>query len=444
MASTELEPRRDEARALGRLAFEELRGATGGIGAIHRGIAERVFRLVGPGARVTELAHEAIAGGVYSAVGGAVELVGRAADATLERTGATEQTRLSSTPRGAAAIAIVNGLIGDRLEREGSELVAPMAVRVDGEPVTPRRAELAAAFPHATPRLVVFLHGLMESEFAWRLGADRQPDDAGAARSGEPGWRAGGRPAGATYGSRLAADLGVTPVYVRFNTGRHISENGRSLADLLELLVAEWPVPVGEVALVGHSMGALVARSACHYAMGDEARWVRRVRHVVSLGSPHMGAPLEQAVHYASAALHSLPETRPFGAFLRRRSAGIRDLRQGSLVDEDWKDREPDALMAAACQEVPLLDGATHCFVAATVTRSPRHPVARLIGDWLVLEASASGRSKARRLPFKAEHGMHVGGAHHLALLNHPAVYERLREWLATPPPVQRRRLLTR
>jgi pimeloyl-ACP methyl ester carboxylesterase len=192
-------------------------------------------------------------------------------------------------------------------------------------------------------------------------------------------------------------------------------------------------VPVEELALVGHSMGGLVARSACHYAAGDDAHWVRHVRHVVSLGSPHMGAPLEQAVHYASAALHALPETRPFGAFLRRRSAGIRDLRQGSLVDEDWRDRHPDALMSVACQEVPLLEGATHCFVAATVTRSPKHPVGRLIGDWLVLEPSASGRSRARRLPFKTEHGMHVGGAHHLALLNHPAVYAKLREWLATP-----------
>jgi pimeloyl-ACP methyl ester carboxylesterase len=196
--------------------------------------------------------------------------------------------------------------------------------------------------------------------------------------------------------------------------------------------MAQWPVRVDEVALVGHSMGGLVARSACFYAV--ESRWVKHVRHVVSLGSPHMGAPLEQAVHYASAALSALPETRPFGSFLRRRSAGIRDLRNGSLVDEDWKDRHPDALARVACQEVPLLEGATHCFVAATVTRSPKHPVARLIGDWLVLEPSASGRSRARRIPFKTEHGMHLGGATHLALLNHPAVYERLCEWLATSP----------
>lgn len=134
------------------------------------------------------------------------------------------------------------------------------------------------------------------------------------------------------------------------------------------------------------------------------------------------------------------PETRAFGAFLRRRSAGIRDLRQGSLVDDDWRDRDPEQLRAAACREVPLLEGATHCFVAATITRSTKHPLGRLVGDCLVLEPSASGRGRTRRIPFRIEHGMHLGGAHHLALLNHPLVYDRLREWLAAAPPAERAR----
>jgi pimeloyl-ACP methyl ester carboxylesterase len=220
-------------------------------------------------------------------------------------------------------------------------------------------------------------------------------------------------------------------VYVRYNSGRHVSENGRSLADLLGAVMEGWPAEVNEIALVGHSMGGLVARSACFQASEEAAPWVRHVRHVVSVGTPHMGAPLEQTVHYASAALNAVPETRPLGGFLRRRSAGIRDLRQGSLVDEDWRDREPDALRAAACKEVPLLDGATHCFVTATLTRSDRHPVGRLLGDCLVLTPSASGQGRNRRLAFRPEDGVHVGGAHHFALLNHPAVYAKLREWLA-------------
>lgn len=77
---------------------------------------------------------------------------------------------------------------------------------------------------------------------------------------------------------------------------------------------------------------------------------------------------------------------------------------------------------------------ATHFFVSATVTRDPNHPLGRLLGDILVLKPSASGQGTARRIPFREEHGHHVGGTHHLALLNHPEVYERLRDWLATAP----------
>ena len=398
----------DEVRSLASLAFTELAGAATGLYGFHRAIADRAFGASGPGAIPARAVHDALSARAYRAVGGGFRLVGAIADAALGRRRVEDGRALSSTPRGALLVGALTGLIGDRLELEGSDLHEPMAARIGGRSVEPDAAALAAAYPGATPGLVVFVHGLMESEFAWR---------------------AGGRPE--TYASRLREDVGLTPVELRYNTGRHVSENGLELADLLERLVAEWPVEVERIALVGHSMGGLVARSACHQAAERGDDWVGRVRHVVSLGSPHAGAPLAQGVHWASAALHALPETRPLAGFLRRRSAGIRDLRQGSLVDADWRECDPDALRAEACQEVPLLDGATHCFVAATITGDPRHPVGRLIGDWLVLESSASGRGRTRRIPFEAEHGLVVGGTHHIALLNHPAVYERLLEWLA-------------
>jgi pimeloyl-ACP methyl ester carboxylesterase len=396
----------DELRALARLGFEELGAAMSGIGGVHKGIAQRVFRAVGPQGASVRMIHDGISGGVYAGLKTASAVLGTGADALLGRREAGEDQPLSSHPKGALALAALNGLIGDRLEREGSPLHVPLAVRHKGLLVPPEPDAVAEAFPDATPRIVVFLHGLMETEHAWRYGGEE------------------------TYGARLERDIGATPVEIRYNTGLHVSENGRSLADELEALFAAWPTRVDRIALIGHSMGGLIARSACHQAVERGDEWVRKVRHVVSLGTPHMGAPLEEAVHVAAAGLAALPETRPFGNFLRRRSAGIRDLRRGSLVDEDWQDRDPDALRAAACREIPLLDGATHCFVAATVTRSDRHPVGRLIGDWLVLKSSASGRSRARRIPFRDEDGLHVGGAHHLALLNHPAVYERLRGWL--------------
>jgi pimeloyl-ACP methyl ester carboxylesterase len=317
-------------------------------------------------------------------------VLGRGAEAVIG-----ERGPISVAPLGAGVLAAIDGLIGDVLEEERPALALPMSVRVDGRAVSP------ADVPDPCPRVAVFVHGLMETEFSW----GREP-----------------------YGDRLE---GWTPVYVRYNSGRHISDNGASLDALLEQLTADWPVALERIALVGHSMGGLVARSAAHQAALRGAAWVKHVTHLVSLGTPHMGAPLEQSVHYLSAALHALPETRPFGTFFRRRSSGIRDLRQGSLVDVDWRDCDREALRARACEEVPLLDGATHCFVSATLTRDPRHPVGRLFGDCLVLVPSASGRSRTRRLDFRDEDGLHIGGASHFALLRHPQVYEQLCTWLA-------------
>ena len=393
-----------ELSALTTLGFDELARASGGIGSIQRAVSGRVFRMVGPGAMLVRPVHEGITRGVYRGLGAGTRAVGMVAGAAAAR---REGRLISSTPMGSAAIAAITGLRGDALVEEGSPLAQPMAVRVAGEPLALEPEAVAAAFPAATRRIVVFVHGLMTTEFSWALGGRER------------------------FGDRLAREIGCTPVYVRYNTGRHISENGRSLCQLMEQLLAAWPVEADEIALVGHSMGGLVARSACCHAAEADADWARLIRHSVSLGTPHMGAPLEQAVHVLSAGLARLPETRPFANFLRRRSGGIRDLRRGSLVDEDWRDCDPDALRGAACAEIPLLEGATHCFVSATVTRSDRHPVGRLIGDTLVLKPSASGRGRTRRIPFEDEYGMHLGRASHFALLYHPAVYEKLRAWLA-------------
>ena len=393
-----------ELRALTTLGFDELARASGGIGSIQQAMTRRVFRAVGPGAALVRPIHEVVTRGVYTGLGMGTRAVGVAAGRAAAR---REGLPLSNTPYGSAVIAAIAGLRGDALEEEGSPLAPPMAVRVAGEPVELEPEAIASAFPAATRRIVIFVHGLMTTEFSWALGGRER------------------------FGDRLAREIGCTPVYVRYNSGRHISENGRSLSELMEQLLAAWPVDVDEIALVGHSMGGLVARSACCHAAEADADWARLIKHSVSLGTPHMGAPLEQAVHMLSAGLARLPETRPFANFLRRRSGGIRDLRRGSLVDEDWRDQDPDALRGAACAEIPLLEGATHCFVSATITRSDRHPVGRLIGDTLVLKPSASGRSRTRRIPFEDEYGMHLGKASHFALLYHPAVYEKLRAWLA-------------
>jgi pimeloyl-ACP methyl ester carboxylesterase len=368
-----------EARALVRLGVEEVASAPHGIKSLHSAIADRAFDAVGPAGKPVRVMHDAVSAAVYGGLGQAIRFGGRGLEAAIGR----RQTQLlSDTPRGAMVISIINGLVGDTLEAEQNALTRPMTIRRTGEP--------------RTGRVAVFLHGLMETEFSW-----------------------GGR---GNYGDRLAEEAGWTPVYVRYNTGRRISHNGRDLADILEQALADWPAEVDEIALVGHSMGGLVCRSAAHQASIDGQTWVKSVKHVICLGTPHRGAPLEEIVHVGSAALHLLPETRGVSRFLRRRSGGIRDLRRGSLVDDDWKDCDPDELKAVVCEEIPLLEGAKHCFVSASLTRSPKHPLGRLVGDMLVLESSAA--------PWRDEEKFHLGGVGHFALLNHPEVYERLREWL--------------
>ena len=339
--------RADERRALASLLVREAKGVPGGIHGVHSAISRRVFRALGPRAAPARVMHDTIARGSYFGVRAGIALAGRMAGGAYAR---------RPGEANAHVIAALNALQGDVLE---APLALEMTARDRGEIVSVPSAE----------RLAVFIHGLGETEFAW----GRNP-----------------------YGARLP---GWTPVYLRYNTGRSVSDNGAALARLLD------GVDAREIALIGHSMGGLVARAACHHG-GD---WTSRVRVTVSLGTPHLGAPLAQAVHHASAGLSVFPETRPFANLLNRRSAGIRDLRHGFLLDE-----------------VPLLEGPTHCFVSATVTRSATHPIGRLVGDTLVLAASASGR---KQLEF--HHGLELGGAHHLALLNHPAVYEELAGWLA-------------
>jgi pimeloyl-ACP methyl ester carboxylesterase len=193
-------------------------------------------------------------------------------------------------------------------------------------------------------------------------------------------------------------------------------------------------VEVEEVVLVGHSMGGLVIRSACHAAEQTGASWVSRVQHMLYLGSPHFGAPLAQLVHVGSWSLAKLPETAPVANLLNRRSYGIRDLRHGTIVEADWMDLDPDALRGHRPSDVPLLPKATHYYIGATITRDKGHPVGRILGDSLVQFPSASGATKKRRLQFEVENGRHVGGLNHMDLLNHPLVYEHIRTWLEVAP----------
>ena len=395
--------RRTEVRALSELGLTEIGKASAGIHHTHRAISDRVFGAVrwGVGAPTVlpvKTIHDALTDGVYRIVGQVMTTAGKvggvAADLPLKQAPST--TRL-----GATIIAAVNGVIGDELDAHQSPLAQPVSIRVDGAPVPLTTSGLTAAYPGAQRRIVVAVHGLAESEHMWAFGKS------------EP------------YADQLAR-VGVTTVFLRYNTGRRISTNGKDVAELLDELVRRWPVPIESVSLLGHSMGGLVARSAAHYGRQAGHNWVHRVRTSVSLGTPHLGAPLENLAHIGSAGLMTLPETPAFARPPRRPSGGTRDPRVGSILDEEWTGRDADDLARVVATEAPLLPGVEHYYVSATLADNPRSPLSRIIGDGLVLHHSASGHNSIRRIGFNPDNGLHVGRTNHLTLLNDPRVAEKL------------------
>jgi pimeloyl-ACP methyl ester carboxylesterase len=401
---------RHEIRSLADLAGEGTRVLTTLVRDTHSGIARRVFGAVGPVSKPVEVVHNTAAAATYYAVDRAIRAALRGAgELAAETRGSDEDETVESNPRVAGVIAALNGIYGDELTDRGNGFALTMQVRHRGKPVAMNGPDLAAAFPRATGRIAVFIHGWCMTEMSWW----RRPRDGEEVKS---------------YGARLRGDLRFTPVYLRYNTGLHISDNGKSLAFLLDQLRELWPVPVEEIALIGHSMGGLVIRSACHYGTQHEQGWPGCVGHVVCLGSPHLGADLEKGVNAASWALARLPETRALSSFLNARSSGTKDLRYGALLDEDWSECDPDEFLRDRCNEVPFLPHATYHFVA---TSAGPGPLGAVLGDRLVRPHSASGAGKSRQIPFDPDHGLTLTGLHHFDLLNHANIYTKLHDWLS-------------
>jgi pimeloyl-ACP methyl ester carboxylesterase len=398
-------------KALGGAAAEGLTVINGVVRGVHTGIAERVFASVGPVAAPVALVHNTITRMVYGSLDAAGHRLPPAVASVLAGAAADDDAPLDENPRAAEFIAALNGIYGDELAARGNGLATTMAPRVAGRSVALTPEAVAEAYPQPTDRIAVFVHGLCLTEESWR----RPPRPS---EHSEERW----------YGERLSIDLGYTPVAIRYNTGLHISTNGRHLDDLVTRLVEIWPVPVRSIALVGHSMGGLVVRSACHYGDERDRPWTRMVRQVVCLGSPHLGADLEKGVNVASWAMAKVRETRAVAEFLNLRSDGIKDLRFGALLDDDWCEAHPDDFMSDRCLEVPFLPHANYHFVATSAAPTA---VGKVFGDYLVRPYSASGRGRSRRIPFDEGNGLVLTGLHHFDLLNHPDVYGRLCQWLA-------------
>ena len=302
-----------------------------------------------------------------------------------------ESSRVRDAYRSAA-----NGVYGDYLSQTGNPLAIDMSLhhrdrQVDLNDSTSVLEQHGDAAP--VSKLLVLVHGSCMNDQQW----NRDGHDHGAA---------------------IADDLGYLPLYLRYNSGLHIVSNGRSFAELLEALIGNWKQPVEELAVMGHSMGGLVARSACHYAHAAGHAWPKYLRKLVFLGTPHHGAPLEQGGHGLDVLMELSPYSMPLTRLSRARSAGITDLRHGTISTDE--------------HSVPLPSG-VKCYAAAAVLSAKRGPLSdRLVGDGLVPLDSALGRHRDINRSLKIPKSRQwVGfGLGHRDLLCHPDVYAQLRRWL--------------
>jgi hypothetical protein len=394
MAGSSGRGRASDLRGASRLAVDGVTGVTDLVEAMHAAVSQLPPPAgpAGPG-RTTGLTRV-----VYRSVRGIARLVGAGVDASLAAL-APVLGEAALSPRREALVAAINGVLGDHLHAQGNPLATRMQFRCQGEALELTRRHLAARLPAAGGKLLVLVHGLCMNDLQWRQG-------------------------GHEHGEALAAALGYTPVYLHYNSGRHVSTNGFEFAALLQQLLKAWPAPVTELVLLCHSMGGLVARSALDVAVRGKRAWTRLPVRVVFLGTPHHGAPLERAGSWADLLIGISPYSAPFVRLGGARSAGIRDLRHGNLRESDWREGMAD-LRVDGRTPMPLPKGVRAYAVAATTRPSAA-------GDGLVPVASAFGEhaDPAFDLGIPASRRWLAQGTNHIELLGSAAVYRRIAAWL--------------
>jgi pimeloyl-ACP methyl ester carboxylesterase len=401
--------RPSDLRAITQLATQ----ATRGVASMAEGVHQAVLSSIGvPSSKQQQT--RGITGFVYRTVHGVTELVGKGLQAAFTKLEPLLESLVDAppeTPAREAVLAALNGVMGDQLAQTHNPLATPMTLRYQGRVLN---LHAVAPLPAATGKVLLLIHGLCMNDLQWQAS---ETDD--------------GKPQ-SDHGATLAAELGYTPVYLRYNTGLHTSQNGHELASMLEQLLAKWPVPVEAFTVVVHSMGGLLIRSAAHYAQQDGLHWPRQLQNIVFLGTPHHGAPLERAGNWVDVILGSTPFSKPFAKLGQLRSAGITDLRYGHVLDIDWVGHDRFKRKPDSRQPLPLPQGVA-CYTVAATAAGKRSPLAdRVVGDGLVPLASALGQhpDPLRQLDFVKARQTIVYRTHHMELLHSPEVTRQLVEWL--------------
>jgi pimeloyl-ACP methyl ester carboxylesterase len=384
---------------LGRLAADATLGVTEIVETVHR-------RTAYPSGGRDPAFGTGIAGIVYGSVRTITQVVQGSLTAAMPFVPTGSER--GSSPEREAILAALNGVLGEYLVRTNNPLAIRMSLRRDGGSLTITREGLAATLEKPTGKLLLLVHGLCLNDLQWRRN-------------------------GHDHGTALARDLGYTPMYLHYNSGLHVSENGRQLAVLLEDLLQMWPVAVEELAIIGHSMGGLISRSACQRGVESGQLWPRYLRRIVFLGTPHHGAPLERIGNWANSLLEISPYSSPFARLGKIRSAGVTDMRHGTVLEQDWKGRDRFASMKDVRSALPLPTGVRCYAVAATRRRTIGDSSLDMLGDGLVPVESALGRhvNPAMMLGFRESDQSIFANLNHWGLLSSGKVYERIRDWLA-------------
>ena len=431
-------------QAAAQLATQATQGVVNMVEGVHRSVHGQLGLSRGAPPEKTN----GLTGQIYRGIRGVAALVGKGSDVVL---GALlpllddPATHPQASPQREAVLAALNGVMGDRLVATGNPLAQAMEMRVNGQTLSLSEPDILnqqlkpSSSAVASPHLLLLIHGLCMNDTQWTRD-------------------------GHNHGAFLAQALGCTLVCLRYNSGRHVSQNGRELAAQLERLVAAWPVPLERITLLGHSMGGLVARSATHMAREAGQGWPPLLRELVFLGTPHHGAPLERAGHGVDVLLGATPFSAPFAKLGQLRSAGITDLRHGYVTDADWQSAPGEGWRAGFEDRrvpLPLPDGVACFAVAATLADQPDQPadgkprlpgrperadpsaaglatlaLAAVAGDGLVPVESALGQhpEARRRLVFARDSQRTVYRTGHLDLLSNPVVAEQLLAWLSPGP----------
>jgi pimeloyl-ACP methyl ester carboxylesterase len=355
-----------------RAATKLVAQATVGVTDIAEGVHRSVKRTLLLERKSDSSTTSGISGLVYKSIRGTIGLVGGAIDKALkaiEPVLSSPESAETESRSYQAVLAALNGVMGDRLAADNNPLATQMSFHYE-KGVTANK-------------ILLVIHGLCMNDLQWSTTHEDVPIN---------------------HAETVATACNFSTVYLRYNTGRAIEDNGAELYSKLEDLVNSWPIAIKEVNVLVHSMGGLVIRSAVHHAdqSTSKSTWRKKLKRIAFLGTPHHGAPLEKAGHWIDLLLGATPYSKPFVALTKLRSAGINNLRDG--------------LQHPLPKKIALLA------IAACTTAKRNKATDHVSGDGLVSVNSALGTDLAfNEIDTKVFFKMN-----HMQLLSRPEVTEPL------------------